>query len=141
VTGPTAVIDTNIFLSAKNPDEPGYTSCRKLLDRIDRGDVLALISTVTVAEIRAGMSPEDAAANWRALLTHLLTSPNYRVEPVDVDVAEVAGSLRAASRLTLPDAIVVATGQLRGATCVVTQDDRMIAHKGALRISRPRELL
>jgi predicted nucleic acid-binding protein len=97
VTGPTAVIDTNIFLSAKNPAEPGYTACRKLLDRVDRGDILALVSTVTVAEIRAGLSPEDAAANWRALLTHLLTSPNYRVEPMDVDVAEAASSLRPAS--------------------------------------------
>jgi predicted nucleic acid-binding protein len=59
------------------------------------------------------------------MLAHFLTSPNYRVETVDADIAETAGELRAVGGLTLPDAIVIATAQLRGASFVVTQDEKL----------------
>ncbi len=140
MSGVTAIVDTDVFVSARNPEEPGYAACRELLDRIDRGGLRAIVSTVTIAELRAGMSPGEDGPGWRAVLTHLLTTPSYRVEPVDLEVAEAAGALRASSRLTLPDAVIVATGLVRGASYVVTQDDKIIRRQTLLRVCRPGDI-
>jgi predicted nucleic acid-binding protein len=140
VSGSSVVVDTNIFVSARNPDEAGYGDCRRLLDRIDSGKPRALVSAITLAEIRSGLEPAEAQAVWQALASHFLTSPNYSVEPVDVAIAERAGELRQQTKLTLPDAIVVATGQLRGATAIVTQDRELGRRQTVVRTCSPSEV-
>jgi predicted nucleic acid-binding protein len=141
VSGPDVVVDTNVFVSARNRHERGYPACRKLIDRIDAGEFRAIISAITIAELRAGFSPEEVRTVWRAVLSHFLTSSNYRVEPVAVDIADSAGELRAASHLTLPDAIVVATGQLRGASLLFTQDSELARRQSVLAVKSPDELV
>ncbi len=140
MSGPTVVVDTNIFVSARNPDESGYDACRRLLDRVDSEAVHALVSTVTVAEIRAGLEPVEARAVWQPFLSHLLTSPNYSVEAVDVEIAEAAGELRQRTRLTLPDALIVATGKVRKAAAVVTQDRQLGRLQSVVRACGPSEV-
>jgi predicted nucleic acid-binding protein len=122
VSGPDAIVDTNIFVSARNPREAGHAACRAILEAIDSDQVQVIVSTITLAELRAGFSPEEVPAVWQPLSAHLHSSPNYVVEAVDSDIAEAAGELRRSCRLTLPDALIVATGQVRRAKCLVTQD-------------------
>lgn len=140
MSGPDAIVDTNIFISARNRHERGYTACRKVLDQIDEGHLTAIVSAVTIAEIRAGMTREEIPTVWRAMFTHLLTSPNYRVESVDAEIADAAGELRASNRLTLPDALVVATGRLRGASFVVTQDRALGRRQDLVTVKLPEEV-
>lgn len=99
-----------------------------------------MVSTVTVAEVRAGLTPVEAPAVWHAFLSHLLTSPNYSVEAVDTEIAEAAGELRQQTKLTLPDAIVVATAQVRRATAVVTQDRQLGRLQSVIRTCGPSEV-
>jgi predicted nucleic acid-binding protein len=141
VSGLDAIVDTNVFITARNPHEVGYAACRKVLDLIDRGDLTAIVSTVTIAEIRAGLTPDEIPTFWKAMLTHLLTSPNYRVEPVDADIADAAGDLRASKRLTLPDALIVATGRLRHASFLVTQDRALGQRQETLKIMPPKDVV
>ena len=122
MSGPSALIDTNIFVSARNRNEAGHAACTRLLDLIDEGKIRAIVSTISLAEIRAGMTAAEARNVWQAFVSHLITSPHYEVEPVDVEISEAAGEIRAQTRLTLPDALIVATGHLKGAAYVVTQD-------------------
>ncbi len=140
MSGPSVIVDTNIFVSARNPNEASYDACRHLLDRIDAGRVRALVSTVTVAEIRAGLKPAEVRAVWQAFVSHLLTSPNYSVEAVDVEIAERAGELRQQTKLTLPDALIVATGQIREVTAVVTQDRQLGRLQSVVRTCGPSEV-
>ena len=140
MSGPTVIIDTNIFVTARNPSELGYDACRRLLDRVDSEAVRAMVSTVTVAEVRAGLEPVEARAVWQALLSHLLTSPNYSVEAVDVEIAEAAGELRQRTKLTLPDALIVATGKVREAAAVVTQDRQLGRLQSVVRTCGPSEV-
>ncbi len=141
MSGPDVLVDTNVFVSARNRREPGSGACRRFLDAVDRGEFLARVSVVTVAELRAGLSPEEVPHAWRAILTHFLTSPHYRVEPIDADLAEAGGSLRATARVALPDALIVATGLRRGVSCLVSQD-RELAHKPVgLPVRAPEEML
>ncbi|MCI4344643.1 MAG: PIN domain-containing protein [Thermoplasmata archaeon] len=135
------IVDTNVFVSARNPGEGGYAACRALLDAIDGHRIRAMVSTVTFAELRAGFSAEQVRTVWKPLSAHLLSSPDFRVEPVDADVAEAAGELRQSGRLALPDALIVATGRLRGAQCLVTQDLELRKVKFGLSIKGPTELL
>jgi predicted nucleic acid-binding protein len=111
------------------------------LDAIDQGEFRAIVSAVTIAEIRAGLLPEEIPTVWRAMLTHLLTSPNYRVESVDVDIAGAAGELRASSHLALPDALIIATGQLRGALFLVTQDRELARLQKGLAVKSPEHVV
>lgn len=140
MSGPRALIDTNVFVSARNRNESGHAACRRLLDRIDDGEIQAIVSTISLAEIRAGLAPAEARSIWQAFVSHLLTSPNYEVEPVDVEIAETAGELREQTKLTLPDALIVATGHLRGAAFVVTQDQQLGRLQTALGARAPAEL-
>jgi predicted nucleic acid-binding protein len=141
MSGPIVIVDTNVFISARNRDERGYAPCREFLDRVDRGSFRAIVSTVTIAEIRAGIRASDSAPAWKDLLTHFLTSPSYRVEPLTVEIAAAAGELRATSSLALPDAVIVATGQLSGASCLVTQDRKVARRQTVLKVRDPNELL
>lgn len=122
MSGPIALLDTNIFLSARNPGETAHGACRRLLDAIDAGQLQAMVSTLTIAEIRAGLTPAEAAVMWQSFVSHLVSSPNYSVESVDLEIAELAGAMRPRTGLSLPDALIVATGHLRGAAYLVTQD-------------------
>ncbi|MGI0131003.1 MAG: type II toxin-antitoxin system VapC family toxin [Thermoplasmata archaeon] len=139
MSGPSALIDTNIFVSARNRTEAGHVACKRLLDRIDEGKIQGMVSTVSVAEIRAGLGPAEARSVWQAFLSHLLTSPNYEVEAVSVEIAEMAGELRERTRLTLPDALIVATGHRMGAEFVVTQDRQLGRLQTMLRARVPEE--
>jgi predicted nucleic acid-binding protein len=140
VSGPVVVVDTNVFVSARNRHEAGHSSCRKFLDSIDDGSYRAIVSVVTVAELRAGISTSEVPTVWKAMLSHLHTSPHYQLEVVDSDIAELAGELRAAHRVTLPDAIVVATGQLRGASLIVTQDRELARRQSIMIAKAPQDL-
>lgn len=139
MSGLDVLVDTNVFVSARNPHERGHRACQELLNRIDGGELHAVISTVTIAELRAGMSPEEVPTVWRAMMSHFQTSPNFRIQPVGSEIAEAAGALRAASRLTLPDALVVATGQFTGVSLLVTQDLELARRQTALPVKSPTE--
>jgi len=140
VSGLDVIVDTNVFVSARNRHERGNPACRKLLDRIDQGEFRAMVATITIAELRAGISPEEVRTVWKVMLSHLLTSSSYQVESVDADIAEAAEELRATSRLTPPDATVVATGQLRGASLLLTRDKELALRQSVLPVKSPDDL-
>jgi predicted nucleic acid-binding protein len=140
VSGPNALLDTNIFVSARNRGETGHLACRRLLDRVDDGQVHAIVSTITIAEIRAGLRPAEAQSVWQAFVSHILTSPNYVVEPVDRSIAEVGGELRERTKLKLPDALIVATAKLKGAEYIVTQDTRLGPAQSIAKVRSPNEV-
>ena len=137
MSGLDVLIDTNVFVSARNPHERSHRSCQELLDRIDRGELHAVISTVTIAELRAGIAPEEVPTVWKAMISHFQTSPNFQIEPVGSEIAEAAGALRAASRLTLADALVVATGQFTGVSILVTLDQELSRRQAVLTVKSP----
>ena len=56
-----------------------------------------------------------------------METPGVTLRSVDFLVAAEAARMRAESTLRLPDAIVLATGVLAGATCLVTNDRRLAA--------------
>ena len=140
MSGLDAIVDTNVFVSARNPSERGFGASRRLLDRIDRGEFRAALSTVAIAELRAGFSPEELPTVWKPMLRHFLTSANYHVESVGPEIAEEAGTLRASTRMTLPDCLIIATGHVLGVAVLVTHDKELVRSQRLLDVKTPHEL-
>lgn len=122
MSGLLAVIDSSVFLGAKNPDEPEHRDCLRVLQLVDQKRITGLVSAITVAEVAAGYYLENDPRGRKEFLSYLRASQRVIVVPVDLEVAELAARLRSEVPLRLPDALIVATALHRGAECVVTHD-------------------
>ena len=140
MSGRRGLVETNIFVSARNPAEAEHSSSRRALDLIDAGDLTGVVSMISIAEIRAGLSPTEARAIWQAFTSHLVSSKNYELAPVDLSVAELAGELREGTKLSLPDALVVATGKLRAVDFILSWDRDLAKRQAVVPVRSPKEL-
>jgi predicted nucleic acid-binding protein len=141
VSGPRVVVDTNVFLAAREPRESGFAAARAFLGAVDEGRFVALVSVITLAELRAGFSSAQMPAMWTPFLSHLLASESIEVEPVDEAIAIAAGALRNERGLSLPDSLICATASERSAICIATNDHELLAAKPPVVARRPAELM
>ncbi len=127
------VLDTSVLISFLSGAEPTSDAAKYILERLvatERNP--AVISAVTVTEImvgaiKAGPTTESTARSF------LLTYPGLSIRSVDVLVAADAAAIRQASRLPVPDSIVIATAVMTGSTVVVTNDPELAAKANGLR--------
>lgn len=140
MSGARVLVDTNVFLAARAPREPGHDASRHLLDAVDDGRLEAMVSVVTLAELRAGFRGTQVPALWTPFLSHLRASPSYSIEPVDEAIAITAGELREFTHLTLPDALIVATARLRAADFLVTRDQDLLRAKSTVPSRTPEDI-
>ncbi len=117
------IIDTNVFLSVINREEPSFSPSKELLDLVDAGEVKAVISVITIAELSTGFYLMGDERGRKEFLLHVMSSENYKVAPVDVGVADSAGRIRAETGLRLPDSIIVSSGLRERADMIVTHDE------------------
>lgn len=116
-------LDTSTCIAYHSTSELVHPLARHLFRRIaDEADPLVgYLSVVTASEllirpIRAG------GPDLSFMHTFLRGFPNLQVLPFDLDVALETASVRAVSRLAMPDAILVATALLSGCEAVITND-------------------
>lgn len=136
-----AVLDTNIFLNVINQEEPFFADSRSLLDLVDDGRFIGVVSTISVAELSVGYYAAGDEAGFRRFLLHILSSENYRLIDVDSKVAELAGKIRAETGLRLPDALIVASGLEVGAGCLITGDEEFKKADNILNSVSPPEFI
>ena len=133
------IIDTNIFLNVINREEPLYGPSRELLDLVDAGEVSAVVSVITVAELSTGFYLMGDERGRREFLLHIMSSENYKVAPVDVGVADSAGKIRAETGLRLPDSIIVSSSLREGVDLIVTHDEEFKAAGEYIESATPEE--
>lgn len=116
-------LDTSVWLAAADDDDPRRPCARWLLDEVERGRFsAALIPTLTVAEALVrpvGASLEEGVTAQTALRSY----PNLTVVPLDFDTAVEAAHVRAATKLKMPDAIVLGTAIVHHVEAIVHGDD------------------
>ncbi|MCI4367942.1 MAG: PIN domain-containing protein [Thermoplasmata archaeon] len=134
------VIDTNVFVAARDPGEAGHSPCRRLLNAVDEDRIQGLVSVITLAELRCGFTVAQVPALWTPFLSHVRASQAYSIEPVDEAIALTAGEIRSAHGLTLPDALILATATCRGADCVVTEDRELLRARSGTATKRPSDI-
>jgi predicted nucleic acid-binding protein len=140
VSAGKVVIDTNVFLAARDSGELGHSASRRLLDAVDGDRIHGLVSVVTLAELRAGFTLAQVPALWTPFLSHLRATPAYTIAPVDEAIALLAGEFRNAHRITLPDALILATAVRREADWVATEDRELLRTKTVVVTKRPSDI-
>jgi predicted nucleic acid-binding protein len=135
------IIDTNVFINVINREEPLYGPSREVLDMVDAGEVSAVVSVITVAELSTGFYLMGDDRGRREFLLHVLSSENYKVAPVDVGVVDSAGRIRAETGLRLPDSIIVSSGLREGADLIVTHDEGFKAAGEYIESATPEEMV
>jgi len=104
-------------------DHPDY--CRlttEILTAVSAGKCAAVVSELTLMELLVRplqLEREDVADEYETLLAHF---PNLSLIPIHRDPLRKAAVVRARYGLRAPDAVIVATAILQGATGVITND-------------------
>ncbi len=135
------IIDTNVFLNVINREEPHFSPSKELLDLVDAGEVKAVVSVITIAELSTGFYLMGDDRGRREFLLHIMSSENYKVAPVDVGVADSAGKIRAETGLRLPDSIIVSSGLRERVNLIVTHDEGFKAAGDYIKSATPEEMV
>jgi len=105
-----------------HPDYRGLTT--EVLTAVSTGECTAVVSELTLMELLVRplqLGREEVADEYETLLTHF---PNLSLVAIRREILLKAAVLRARYGLRTPDAVIVATGILQGATRVITNDRR-----------------
>jgi len=115
-------LDTSVILAASDAADARQPCARWILDEIERGRFsFAVVSSLTVAEalVRAVTSSfEDGIAAQTALRSF----PHLTVAALDFDVAVEVAHIRGATKLKMPDAIVLGTAIAHQVDAIVHGD-------------------
>lgn len=123
--GARLVLDSSVLIAYLAAAEAVSPLARVIVDdylRSDRND--AVLPALAVGELlvrpqRGGMA--------RSVALEVLEMPGLTIRSTDFLVAAEAARIRAAVGLRMPDAVVIATGVLTSAACLVTNDRRLAA--------------
>lgn len=124
--GSTLAVDTVTLIYFLEHHPVHHPTARKLLERIEAGEVRGVLSTLAFAELlvpayRAG--DPRRAASVRRLLSGF---PNLDLFDVTAEISVEAARLRARYGLRTPDAIHAATALAAGADGIVTNDRDLV---------------
>lgn len=120
--GSRVCLDTALLIYHLEDVAPYAALTASLLTRLGEGELIGLVSTVTVTELLAkpfSLSDPRKATDAEHFLE---TLPNCAIHPVTYETARTAAQLRARSGLRTPDALIAATALGGGATHLVTND-------------------
>lgn len=117
-------LDTNIFLNVKNKEEPFYQYSEAILNAIDNGDLEAIVSVITIAELCVGYYNADEIIDKDEFISGLYSNQYYDIIDMNLKVADKSGEIKNKSNLKLPDCIITASILLEGASCLITNDGR-----------------
>jgi predicted nucleic acid-binding protein len=115
-------LDTSIWIYHLEAHSEYLPLTTKILNAVSKGRCKAIVSELSLLEIVVRplqLGLEDVADEYETLLTHF---PHVQLVPVSRQILFKAAVLRARHGIRTPDAIILATGIVCGATRVITND-------------------
>ena len=115
-------LDTAVFLARADPNDPRQPCAKWLLDAVESGRFDCVISALSAAEMLvrpSAVGPARLAATEAALRGF----PHLLIRPFTFDDSGSAAQVRAATRLRLPDAVVVSNALTARVDALVHCDD------------------
>lgn len=94
--------------------EKGYQKVVDVFDEAAEGDTTTLIAAPNWAEVRYIVQRKVGAARWNEVRSIVLALP-LQVVAADQDLAEAAGALKAAKKMSLADCFAAALAQQKRA--------------------------
>lgn len=132
-------LDTNVFLNVKNKEKPFFQYSNAILTTIDNSEIEAIVSIVTIAELCVGYYNTNELNEKDEFINGLYSNQNYQIVDLNLKVAEKSGEIKNATRLKLPDSIIIASCILEQASCVITNDARFDNAKDLIPILSSKE--
>ena len=120
-----AFVDSSACIAYHSTTERVHALARHLFSRVANGSdpLSGYISVVSATEML--IRPIRAGSPDLLLVSGFLRSfPNLHVIDVNLDIAIQAATLRAVSRLALPDSLLVGTALLAGCEAIVSNDEQ-----------------
>lgn len=134
--GKNVYFDTNLFIYAVEPTEinhPYLSVIDALFGMAEDGEIQALTSELSLAEVLVGAYKHHA--ELVVIYEELFADrPELAVYPVDKAVLRGAAYARSVVKLSLADAIHVATAIAEQADCFITNDDKLRVPEGMQKI-------
>lgn len=121
--GARVYLDTNIVIYAIEGFAGLADQIRALLQALDDAEIVAVTSELTLAEALIKPLKNQNQLAQQAYKKFLTPTSALQVVPISNDILEAAAQLRAATKLKMPDAIHLATANLSGCDCFLTNDD------------------
>lgn len=127
-------LDTNIFIFALEAEPQFGPACSKLLRAVDSGDIRAVTSELTLAEVLVKPLQIGNAELARRFSTTIAES-QMTLRPVSRAILYRSAEIRALHGGRLADAIHLATAVETGCRLIVSEDLRMRVPPGLERVS------
>jgi predicted nucleic acid-binding protein len=121
--GPSVYLDTNIIIYAVEGYETHAAPIKSLLQGLTEGEIIAVTSELTLAEVLVKPKRDGNAKLEEAYRRLLLPTKSLRNSTVSREILEAAAGIRATSALKLPDAIHWATAIFEHCDSFLTNDD------------------
>lgn len=124
-------LDTAIFIAVADENDQWHPQAAWLLEAVEGGQFRATISVMSAAEILVGgfaLSVENGIAR-RARLERY---PNLTIVPLSFELATGAAQVRAATKLPLPDSVVLATAIHAQCQAIVHADREWVRRAAVL---------
>ncbi|MFQ5678851.1 MAG: type II toxin-antitoxin system VapC family toxin [Gemmatimonadota bacterium] len=118
----TAFLDTNVFLYAAGQAHPEREPCRRLLEAVAEGEILATTSIEVVREILYVLARRDETARGVALARGVLRLLPGLLPVTPAEIAVACDLLAKHPGLPARDAVHAATMRNRGLELLVSAD-------------------
>jgi predicted nucleic acid-binding protein len=101
--------------------EPYFSILNPIVNRVQRTEAILVLSVVSELEARVKHERENDFSELQRI-DELLSEVSVQVVPVTRGLARHAGVIRARHRLSLADAIIIATAETAGCDVIVGND-------------------
>ncbi|MPZ86985.1 MAG: PIN domain-containing protein [Nitriliruptorales bacterium] len=129
-------LDTNCFIYAfeGGDTDRGAWLAERVFRSLAAGHLRAMTATLTIAELLT-LAYRRGERSQAALLRSAVEGlPNLALRGLDVNIADRAAALRGASRLSLGDAVHLATAECAGAAGFLTNDRQLASQPADLAV-------
>ena len=134
LAGRHAYLDTNVFIYTLNAFPPLVPVLTRLFEMIDSGQLRALTSELTLAELLVKPIRDGDLPAQQTCQAMLLSNPRLTAMPITRQTLIESAHLRATTALKLPDALHLATATLAGCDVFFTNDTRFRLSTSAIEV-------
>jgi predicted nucleic acid-binding protein len=122
--GKKILIDTNIILYLTDATPPYGRLSRHLFGMIERGDLAAIFSIISIAEVVQGLIRKDDYSKAGEIKDYLLNFPHTACQDITPEVLDMIGNDHRVnwSRLRTIDSLIIASGLVNGVEKIVSHD-------------------
>jgi predicted nucleic acid-binding protein len=124
LSGKKVLVDSNIIIYLTDAVEPFAPISRLIFQMIEKGDLLAVFSIVSIAEVMQGPLRRGLIQNAMDAKTYLLNFPNSICQDITAQVIDKIGRDQRVewSRLRTIDALIVASGLVNEVDLIISND-------------------